>query len=274
MDFQVVSTRLTFRAEDEISLPEGEETNVFRGALGLALRKRAGESVYARFFEPRWSGGPSGYRDAPRPFVLRWGGPSERRLAPSTAFFFDLNLFEAGAPPLKELEAAFREMAAAGLGRGRGKAAFESLAPPETRRLILCGEEGKGQVNVEFVTPTELKRGGEVLGEPDFASLVQRLAERVWALGRLYQNWTGDWDYRGLLDRSREVRLVEWDWRYQHRERRSSRTGQRHPLGGFSGRAVYEGPVGVFLPLLEIGRWTGVGRQTVWGKGEIRVSAP
>ena len=27
--------------------------------------------------------------------------------------------------------------------------------------------------------------------------------------------------------------------------------------------------VAEFLPYLEIARWTGVGRQTVWGKGEI-----
>jgi hypothetical protein len=26
-----------------------------------------------------------------------------------------------------------------------------------------------------------------------------------------------------------------------------------------------------FLPYLEAARWTGVGRQTVWGKGEIAV---
>jgi hypothetical protein len=27
----------------------------------------------------------------------------------------------------------------------------------------------------------------------------------------------------------------------------------------------------MFLPLLRIGCWAGVGRQTVWGKGEIQV---
>jgi CRISPR/Cas system endoribonuclease Cas6 (RAMP superfamily) len=67
---------------------------------------------------------------------------------------------------------------------------------------------------------------------------------------------------------------VKWEWRYEHRQRRSSRTGQTHSLSGFVGTATYEGPFGIFLPLLEIGRWTGVGRQTVWGKGEIQVARP
>jgi hypothetical protein len=54
-------------------------------------------------------------------------------------------------------------------------------------------------------------------------------------------------------------------------ERRSSRTGQNHSIGGFVGVAEYEGDLAEFLPYLEAGRWTGVGRQSVWGKGEIRV---
>jgi hypothetical protein len=120
------------------------------------------------------------------------------------------------------------------------------------------------------VTPTELKSAGTVRPEPDFALLIERLAERVWALGSFYQQWPR-WDYGELLEEARLVHLVNWEWRYEHLQRRSSRTGQTHSLGGFIGIATYEGPIGVFLPLLEIGRWTGVGRQTVWGKGEIHV---
>jgi hypothetical protein len=53
--------------------------------------------------------------------------------------------------------------------------------------------------------------------------------------------------------------------------RRSSRTGQVHPIGGFVGEAEYEGELGEFVPYLKVAKWTGVGRQTVWGKGEIAV---
>jgi hypothetical protein len=37
------------------------------------------------------------------------------------------------------------------------------------------------------------------------------------------------------------------------------------------GSADYEGDLAEFLPFLEAARWTGVGRQTVWGNGEIHV---
>jgi hypothetical protein len=53
--------------------------------------------------------------------------------------------------------------------------------------------------------------------------------------------------------------------------RRSSRTGQAHGIGGFSGFAEYEGDLAEFVPWLEAAQWTGVGRQSVWGKGEIRL---
>jgi hypothetical protein len=33
----------------------------------------------------------------------------------------------------------------------------------------------------------------------------------------------------------------------------------------------YAGELGEFLPWLRAARWTGVGRQTVWGKGDLRV---
>ena len=43
--------------------------------------------------------------------------------------------------------------------------------------------------------------------------------------------------------------------------------GSVHPLGGLVGVAEYEGEFGEFVPFLEAAQWTGVGRQTVWGKG-------
>jgi len=43
----------------------------------------------------------------------------------------------------------------------------------------------------------------------------------------------------------------------------------RHPRVGLIGTVTYTGPLAEFLPWLRAGYWTGVGRQTVWGKGVI-----
>ena len=63
--------------------------------------------------------------------------------------------------------------------------------------------------------------------------------------------------------------MISCNVRHVAIERRSSRTGQTHPLGGFIGNAKYHGDLSEFVPYLRAAEWTGVGRQTVWGKGEI-----
>lgn len=44
-----------------------------------------------------------------------------------------------------------------------------------------------------------------------------------------------------------------------------------HPLGGVTGWVEYEGELGEFLPYLRAATYTGVGRQTVWGHGRLKV---
>jgi hypothetical protein len=38
------------------------------------------------------------------------------------------------------------------------------------------------------------------------------------------------------------------------------------------GSAEYEGDLAEFVPYLRAARWAGVGRQTVWGNGEIEAA--
>ena len=75
-----------------------------------------------------------------------------------------------------------------------------------------------------------------------------------------------------MAERAAEVTIVRSHISKVSVSRRSSRTGQTHPIGGFTGCAEYSGRLGEFLPYLYAARWTGIGRQTVWGKGEIEVT--
>ena len=272
MDFTILPARLEFEAIDEVYFPTGQETNVFRSAFGKALR-RVCTRTYARIFEPTWADGPSGYRNPPRPFVLR-SATSVGHICAHETFSASFFLFDSVEPPWRELAEAFELAAASGLGPSRGRAKlqiFQQADRAGALSLPLQAGDRLGRLRLSFVTPTELKGEGDIRVDPDFPTLTHRLAERVWALGRRYQDWPPEWDYRVLLDLGRTVRLLDWKWDFRDSSRYSRHTGQRHSIGGFTGWAEYEGPVGAFLPLLEIGRWTGVGRQTVWGKGEIRV---
>ena len=125
------------------------------------------------------------------------------------------------------------------------------------------------RVRVEFLSPTELKHEGGIVSRPRFDILFARIRDRVGTLRELYGPGPLEIDFAAMGARASEVRMTDCGLRHVSFERRSSRTGQTHPIGGFTGWADYAGPLEEFLPFLEAARWTGVGRQAVWGKGEI-----
>lgn len=307
--FRVWPYRFHFVALDPVRIPRHKGDNVFRGAFGTIFRRIACEPdcpgsngcpvsqtcPYAWVFEPRWEGGPSGLADAPRAFVLR-AGAAEGDMEPGDRFSIDLHVFSGRPDLLEYFVLTFRQLADEGIGTGRGRAQLIQVThldkeAVETTELFTGGRllkvrddglawefddtqrEPTGRIRVRFRTPTELKAAsGGASGHPEFGVLVRRLINRVGNLAALYQGGAFAIDYRALAERADRVKVIGSDSGWRNVERRSSRTGQRHSLGGFVGWVEYEGPVGEFLPWLELARWVGVGRQTVWGKGWVEVA--
>jgi hypothetical protein len=147
-------------------------------------------------------------------------------------------------------------------------------ACPQPLRIPLIAEANPVHaVQIRFLTPTELKFDNRLADQPEFSILFGRARDRVSTLRTLYGPGPLPIDFRQSGERAAQVRLVRSRLRTESIERRSSRTGQVHPIGGFVGEADYEGEIGEFLPILHAAAWTGVGRQTVWGKGQIEVVA-
>src|SRR5262249_31123618 len=186
------------------------------------------------------------------------------------------------SPVLGYFREAFEIMAEEGLGPGRERA---RLAGVETLDLdgkpaaagfrcctpLVAECSGITAVTLRFLTPTELKAGGRVVAEPEFRHLFARIRDRIAMLSALYGNSPLTLDFQALGERAGAVALERMDLNWEYSSRRSSRTGQTHPLGGFTGTAEYRGPLAEFLPWLGAAQWAGVGRQTVWGKGEVQV---
>jgi CRISPR-associated endoribonuclease Cas6 len=243
-------------ARSGLNLPAGRSANLLRGQFGKALRQACPE-LYDRLFAPRADSGPSGLRNSPRPFVLRVRQLDGMRLAPGDTFEIGVNLFERQPSLVPVIRDA---ICAATTSDCTGVEGVEPL------RLSLEPAVGKlRHVRVRFLTPTELKPAGR----PDFAVLFARIRDRVSTLRALYGSGPLTIDFRALGDRAAAVTTTHCEFQHIDAERVSRSTGQRHSLGGFVGFAQYEGDLAGFVPYLEIARWTGVGRQTVWGKGEI-----
>lgn len=230
--------------------------NVLRGALGSALREVASAEDYARIFEPA-GGGPSGLYNRPRPFVIRCAALNGRILQPGDRFCFDLHLFDAPDPPLEHFTKAFAQWA-------------DLISVEHQSITVDLGTQPNpvSRIRVLFQTPTELKAAsGDAI---DFAVLLARARDRVSTLRSLYGEGPLEIDFRGFAERARCVKTVRTELRRVAVERRSSRTGQRHGIGGLVGFAEYEGDLAEFLPCLEAASWTGVGRHCTWGNGQIR----
>jgi hypothetical protein len=228
--------------------------------------------------------------------VFRAAHLDGRTVSQGESFHFDVHIFDVGDPALPYFVLAFAQLAREGLGPGRGRAELTSvdqldlddarvaqvfdgeqfrmreLAAPNVVDISETPER-VGRVRVRFVTPTELKAGHQLADRPEFGVLFGRLRDRISTLRALYGAGPLVIDFRAMGERAAAVRMTQCELQHTEVDRLSSRTGQRHPLGGFVGEAEYEGELGESLPYLRLGKWVGVGRQTVWGKGELEVNS-
>jgi hypothetical protein len=219
----------------------------------------------ADLFSPqRDAAGPSGFADPPRPFVLRAWHLDASEFQAGEGFWFDVYQFEPGDAFVLACE-QLRE-----LGAARGGIALDRVEDSHDE-IDLCEAVARCQVlRIEFVSPTELKDHSKLVIKPEFAIVARRLITRITNLRTTYQHKPAAVDFSALFEAADQIRMIGHQTECIYTERFSTRTNQTHPLGGFIGWAEYEGTgLETFIPYLRAGTYTGVGRQTVWGKGAI-----
>jgi len=259
---QLRALRLVFEARSAIRFPVGQPANILRGAFGTILRTLASPSDYARMFAPSGPA-PSGLADWPRPFVFRASHLDGKTIPAGNHFHFNLNLFDLRGPAEEYLRIAFQQF--------RPNVQLLNVEAENVCLPLLTVFGSQAKATVRFLTPTELKSKSVIVEKPDFPILLARIRDRVSALCHFYGDGAPQMDYKAFAARAALVRMTHCELHQVHITRRSTRTGQTHSIGGFIGEAAYEGQLGEFIPWLEAARWTGVGRQTVWGKGEIEM---
>lgn len=268
--FDFHSLRFEFQARGPFLFPPLLSANTFRGALGLTLRRTSPKVFHDVFAPLAASPGPSGLSHPPRPFVFRTRHLDGAAFAAGELFHVDLNLFQLEESLVAALEESFAEIGRKGFGPQRSGATLHRFTCVAHRcDLVISATNDVRQVRIEFLTPMELKSGSTVCITPEFEVLLRRARDRISNLRSLYGPGPLDIDFRALSARAAAIQLTSDDTRHMEVSRRSSRTTQVHPLGGLVGSAEYNGSLSEFLPLLQIAAHSGVGRQTVWGKGEI-----
>jgi hypothetical protein len=252
--FELFALRFHFTAQQAVHFPPGRTADLFRGQFGKILYRRD-PAAYSRFFAPVAKSGPSGLKNPPRAFVLR-----VRHLDGATLdrFHVGLNVFETNQCDVRGIRDTI-----ARLGQESLRADLIRTDGLELLHLPTLSARAAHKLRVQFLTPTELKDASR----PEFEPLFARIRDRISTLRSLYGSGPLAIDFKAMGERANAISMTRCDIRHVDVERVSR--GKRHPLGGFVGFAEYAGDLTEFVPYFEIACYTGIGRQTVWGKGEI-----
>ena len=202
---------------------------------------------------------------------------------------------------------AFQELGRQGLGRHRRRATLSQVVAVESahdgrvplwegenlqRDWAILGlwhaqdlqalEDTGSTLTLNFLTPTRLKYNGRYLQDaPPFHVIVRTLLRRVSSLSYFHAGHQWETDYRGWIERAKQVETtaahVSWmDW-----QRYSTRQRQHMNLGGIVGQVTYSGDASTglstgitpFLPLLRLGELIHVGKGAVFGNGQYELDS-
>lgn len=237
-------------------------------------------------------------RDPPRPFVLADPHPEAPSLAPDTPIALGLALVGSSVLELPYFVVALRRLGDDGIGRARTRFRVEDVRcvdaagiggavvyergsdvvrparlPLWAGDLARPGDGAAKRVQVRFVTPTDLRGGADdVTRAPPFGVLVRRARDRAGALATFFGQGPIADDPRAIGALADTVREVASEIARAETFRRSTRTGERHSVGGIVGTAVYEGEaIGEVMPWLRLAEALGVGKHATFGNGRIGV---
>ncbi|GIW02430.1 CRISPR system precrRNA processing endoribonuclease RAMP protein Cas6 [Roseiflexus sp.] len=259
----------------------------------------------AALVAPMRDAGETGGEQRPRPYVTR--PPQPRRYAPGETLTFGLGLFGHAADLFPYLVMAAQGIEVQGLGRrlqeNNGRRGAVRLAAIDAFNPLTGAKQslfraGQRQVQapgipigpadvaafaanlptdrltLRFLSPMRLIDGGRLVKRPALRPLVQRLGIRLTDLSTAY----GDGplpvaDARSLLPLAEGATLARDTTRWIDVISHSRRTGERTPIGGFIGDAVFTGDLGPLRELLVWGSLVHVGKNAVKGDGWYNVES-
>jgi hypothetical protein len=231
-----------------------------------------------------------------RPFVIQPPLQPRETFQPGEPLRLHIVLVGRGIAYLPYFVLAFQQLGNAGLGPGRGRFRLEEVtalgldgeaavfdqvdeAIHETDLSITAEELAaraaklpQDELSVAFLTPTRLKHQRHYMRRgPPFHVLVRRLLDRVSSLSYFHCGERWDIDFKGWIERAKEVQIADAATRWADWDRYSGQQDQRVKMGGLVGPVTYAGDLAPFRALLALGTLVHVGKGTVMGNGRFAV---
>ena len=231
----------------------------------------------------------------PHPFIIEPPLTDQTQFEPGETLRFGLVLIGKSIQYLPYFIFAFHQLGEMGLGKGRGKYCLKAVYAPDTAThstariyddqtqtmsgnfkileledvLNTCGTLYSSEIQLQFLTPTRIVDKSKLSNQLNFSLFIRTLLRRISLLGRVHCGSSWDLPFTDLIRhaegavQTRDSKLTWVDW-----ERYSNRQKRRMTLGGVTGTVTYVGSLKPFLPLILLGEYLHIGKNTTFGLGK------
>ena len=244
------------------------------------------------------------YKNIPHPFVIEPPLTPQRLFKKGEVITFNLVLIGKAIRYLPYFIYTFDELGRIGIGKGKGKFHLKSVTSEieghgtedksenaGENGIIYSGEDKTlrdsfkilriddilpptstpSSIHLEFLTPTRMIFNERLVAEVEFHHIIRTLLRRISALSYFHCGELLELDFKGLIERAENVKRTDSELRWYDWERYSARQDTRMKMGGVIGRAVFEGDLEGFMPLIALGEYVHVGKGTSFGLGKYEI---
>ena len=125
---------------------------------------------------------------------------------------------------------------------------------------------------LNFLTPTRIIYNSHLTLDLEFHMLIRQLLRRISLLSYFHCSIdTSAWDFKGIIEKSKELIVKQRNLRWYDWERYSARQDTRMKMGGFVGEITFEGNIEPFMPIIKAGEVLHVGKGTSFGLGKYEI---
>lgn len=258
--------------------------STLHGVLGWALTS-SNSKAYSFLFENRKFGGAK--QDIVNPYIIE--PPRPRAVyKPGDFLSFKLILLGSASSYVKDVVDALVRVKQFGFGSQRVPFKLVNILHAEkylpiwqegkfyessVAQEVLCeqNQDGYAKCSIHLLTPLRIRRGGELLLEPDFTTIIRNITKRIEMLTERYGGYCDSSNIPSLIEQSTNVIERSYDLYISEIKRYSSRREEKMDMSGLLGVMTYEGELSAYTSWLHAARKLHIGRNTTFGYGQIDV---
>lgn len=148
---------------------------------------------------------------------------------------------------------------------------FPLLVPKPKVFEIKTGTQRQSRFRIKFETPLRLQVNGKIQTKFSFADVFLNLMRRIQLVSYFHTTHNNCFLKPKLEISPDDVALVASSLRWFDKSRWSTRQQRKVPIGGLVGDLIFAGELGYFLPLLKVGEYIHIGKNSTFGLGKIKI---